>query len=80
MTGAPKDTSLTIDTHHHLLPDFFWQETESFGSLMLLTVLRLGKHVRQTKRVFSEIIRKGGPFSEAMHHAFSRAGSPLHEM
>jgi aminocarboxymuconate-semialdehyde decarboxylase len=21
--------SLTIDTHHHLLPDFFWQETEN---------------------------------------------------
>ena len=29
MTGAPKDTSLTIDTHHHILPDFFWQETEN---------------------------------------------------
>jgi predicted TIM-barrel fold metal-dependent hydrolase len=27
VTGAPKDTSLTIDTHHHMLPDFFWQET-----------------------------------------------------
>jgi 6-methylsalicylate decarboxylase len=25
----PKDTSLTIDTHHHILPDFFWQETEN---------------------------------------------------
>ena len=23
------ETSLTIDTHHHLLPDFFWQETEN---------------------------------------------------
>ena len=29
MTGTPKDTSLTIDTHHHILPDFFWQETEN---------------------------------------------------
>jgi predicted TIM-barrel fold metal-dependent hydrolase len=28
MTGDP-DTSLTIDTHHHILPDFFWQETEN---------------------------------------------------
>ena len=28
MTGNPK-TSLTIDTHHHILPDFFWQETEN---------------------------------------------------
>ena len=28
MTGTPEDTSLTIDTHHHILPDFFWQETE----------------------------------------------------
>jgi 6-methylsalicylate decarboxylase len=28
MTGNP-DKSLTIDTHHHLLPDFFWQETEN---------------------------------------------------
>jgi 6-methylsalicylate decarboxylase len=28
MTGKP-ETSLTIDTHHHLLPDFFWQETEN---------------------------------------------------
>src|ERR1700732_2399799 len=27
-TGTP-DTSLTIDTHHHILPDFFWQETEN---------------------------------------------------
>jgi predicted TIM-barrel fold metal-dependent hydrolase len=23
------DSSLTIDTHHHILPDFFWQETEN---------------------------------------------------
>jgi predicted TIM-barrel fold metal-dependent hydrolase len=28
MTGNP-DTSLTIDTHHHILPDFFWQATEN---------------------------------------------------
>jgi predicted TIM-barrel fold metal-dependent hydrolase len=28
MTGNPKEASMTIDTHHHLLPDFFWQETE----------------------------------------------------
>src|ERR1700719_179644 len=28
MTGNP-DPSLTIDTHHHMLPDFFWQETEN---------------------------------------------------
>jgi len=28
MTGNP-DTSLTIDTHHHILSDFFWQETEN---------------------------------------------------
>jgi predicted TIM-barrel fold metal-dependent hydrolase len=28
MTANP-DTSLTIDTHHHILPDFFWQETEN---------------------------------------------------
>src|SRR5258705_6058062 len=26
MTGNP-DRSLTIDTHHHILPDFFWRET-----------------------------------------------------
>jgi len=26
MTRNP-DISLTIDTHHHILPDFFWQET-----------------------------------------------------
>src|ERR1700752_2475939 len=26
MTSDP-NTSLTIDTHHHILPDFFWQET-----------------------------------------------------
>jgi hypothetical protein len=31
MTGNP-DTSLTIDTHHHTLPDFFWQETENAHS------------------------------------------------
>jgi len=29
MTDAPKDPSLTIDTHHHILPDFFWQATEN---------------------------------------------------
>ncbi len=29
MTGNP-DTSLTIDTHHHILPDFFWRETNDF--------------------------------------------------
>ena len=23
------DSSLTIDTHHHILPDFFWQATEN---------------------------------------------------
>jgi hypothetical protein len=28
MTGHP-DTSLTIDTHHHMLPDFFWRETDN---------------------------------------------------
>jgi hypothetical protein len=28
MTGS-SNTSLTIDTHHHILPDFFWQETEN---------------------------------------------------
>ena len=26
MTNNP-DRSLTIDTHHHILPDFFWRET-----------------------------------------------------
>ena len=28
MTGNP-GAALTIDTHHHILPDFFWQETEN---------------------------------------------------
>jgi 6-methylsalicylate decarboxylase len=28
MTGNPK-SSLTIDTHQHIVPDFFWQETEN---------------------------------------------------
>ena len=28
MTGNP-DRPLTIDTHHHILPEFFWQETEN---------------------------------------------------
>lgn len=28
MTNA-QDKSLTIDTHHHILPDFFWEETEN---------------------------------------------------
>jgi hypothetical protein len=22
-------TPLTIDTHHHMLPDFFWRETDN---------------------------------------------------
>jgi aminocarboxymuconate-semialdehyde decarboxylase len=25
--NSNSDTSLTIDTHHHILPDFFWRET-----------------------------------------------------
>jgi hypothetical protein len=25
----PEDKLLTIDTHHHMLPDFFWEETEN---------------------------------------------------
>jgi aminocarboxymuconate-semialdehyde decarboxylase len=29
MTGASSDTSITIDTHHHILPDFFWEATEN---------------------------------------------------
>src|SRR5271165_2229720 len=29
MTGNSEETSLTIDTHQHMLPDFFWQETEN---------------------------------------------------
>lgn len=29
MTGPANNVSLTIDTHHHILPDFFWQETEN---------------------------------------------------
>jgi predicted TIM-barrel fold metal-dependent hydrolase len=29
MTGSPKATSMTIDTHHHMVPDFFWRETEN---------------------------------------------------
>ena len=28
VTGNP-DKSLTIDTHNHILPDFFWQATEN---------------------------------------------------
>jgi hypothetical protein len=27
--AARDDTLFTIDTHHHMLPDFFWQETEN---------------------------------------------------
>jgi hypothetical protein len=33
MTGNP-ETSLTIDTHHHLLPDVFWQETKNAIELL----------------------------------------------
>ena len=33
MTGNP-DRSLTIDTHHHILPDFFWRETTRLHSLI----------------------------------------------
>jgi len=29
MIGNPEGTSMTIDTHQHLLPDFFWQATEN---------------------------------------------------
>ena len=29
MSVPANDTLLTIDTHHHILPDFFWQETEN---------------------------------------------------
>jgi predicted TIM-barrel fold metal-dependent hydrolase len=27
--AAREGTLFTIDTHHHMLPDFFWQETEN---------------------------------------------------
>src|SRR4029453_18421686 len=27
--AARDDTLFTIDTHHHMLPDFFWRETEN---------------------------------------------------
>jgi len=27
--AAREDKLLTVDTHHHMLPDFFWQETEN---------------------------------------------------
>lgn len=33
MTGNP-GRQLTIDTHHHILPDFFWQATESVHAPM----------------------------------------------
>src|SRR6185295_3004244 len=26
---AREDNLVTIDTHHHMLPDFFWRETEN---------------------------------------------------
>ena len=29
MASTANDMSLTIDAHHHILPDFFWQETEN---------------------------------------------------
>jgi hypothetical protein len=29
MSRPQEDMSMTIDTHHHMLPDFFWQETEN---------------------------------------------------
>jgi 6-methylsalicylate decarboxylase len=29
MTRNSGDRMLTIDTHHHILPDFFWEETEN---------------------------------------------------
>ena len=29
MIGNPESRSMTIDTHQHLLPDFFWQATEN---------------------------------------------------
>jgi 6-methylsalicylate decarboxylase len=29
MTDNAQGTLMTIDTHHHILPDFFWQETEN---------------------------------------------------
>lgn len=32
MTNA-RDKSLTIDPQHHMLPDFFWQETENAHTL-----------------------------------------------
>lgn len=29
MNGSPEKSSLTIGTHHHMLPDSFWQATEN---------------------------------------------------
>jgi len=29
-TWKSREQQLTIDTHHHILPDFFWRETNDF--------------------------------------------------
>jgi len=38
-------TTLTIDTHHHMLPDFFWRETNAHGVIGGLAPLAWSKGV-----------------------------------
>jgi len=38
-------TTLTIDTHHHMLPDFFWRETNAHGVIGGLAPLAWSKEV-----------------------------------
>jgi hypothetical protein len=46
---------LTIDTHHHMLPDFFWRETENadapVGELAPLRAILGGNAVRLFARL-----------------------------
>jgi aminocarboxymuconate-semialdehyde decarboxylase len=38
-------TTMTIDTHHHMLPDFFWRETNAHGVIGGLAPLAWSKEV-----------------------------------
>ena len=66
MTRNP-ETSLTIDTHHHILPNFFWRETnDSHDPVGGLAPMEWSKEAMIS---FMDIW-KSTPFSEAMRHAF----------
>jgi hypothetical protein len=63
MTGNPEDTSMTIDTHHYILPDFFWQETENaHAPVGGLAPLRWSKEASISFNAATQALKASGAF------------------